>query len=202
MYLQGLNSIVKLPTWVTYPACNAMGGTFSPVNDGSLGECFVKQADAPVQQASAPANITVNTSTNTQVSPVISPNLIQQQQPTNSPIGATTSGAPSQSAQSPVSVAPATPPDTSLTDFLKQMEADQMARDKAAQDAQAKLLAAQNAAPAQQVSTQYVPAPDSGTPAPATTPVATQASSMQSYLPFILAGVGLLAVVAMKKKGK
>lgn len=107
MYLRGLGTVTTIPN-TDAATCSRAGGAWSQNPDirrndipgqgaywvsSQQGTCTIITPDAP--PPSAPANVTVNTSTNTQVSPQISPNLIQQQQPKDSPITAGTVSAPS-----------------------------------------------------------------------------------------------------------
>ncbi len=128
MYLRGLSAVTVIPG-VAYNSCLNMHGAFSgnPMacnNQPSsctadLGNCTIVTADT-----SAPAaNINVSVPTTTTVSPQVSPNLIQQQQPTNSPVGATTSQ--TQPTDSPVSTSTMSPDVQALIDALAKSSAQQ-----------------------------------------------------------------------------
>lgn len=87
MYLAGLADVNQ----TEWSACvNAGGVPYQHLsNPGEPVRFGCNFPPAGSRQAPAPANISVNVPTNTQVSPLISPQFIQQQQPTNSPIGVT-----------------------------------------------------------------------------------------------------------------
>ncbi len=193
-------------------------------------------APAAAPTATSTVTVTVPTNVNTNINPQISPNLIQQQQPQNSPVTAgtrqdTTGGniVPTPSSPNyPVSA----PPDTSLTEAIAALAKQQAAqaaefsasqaaalkaqqdREEAAQKAQQDQMDAylkaqagvQQAAPAQQMTTQYVPSPgDAGLPEDLSMQVNTQTPVVvkpkTSYLPFILAGVALLVLTGSGKQG-
>lgn len=128
-------------------------------------------------------------------------------------------------------MSPYTQPDTSMSDAIAAMLASQqeqnammMAQQRARDDAAAAALAAsqkaqqdqmdaylkaqagqQQSSPAMQTTTQYVPSPgDAGLPPDLSNSFSTQTDvkSKTSYLPFILAGVALLALSGGKGKNR
>jgi len=136
MYLRGLRGMKQIatadPNFCQLQLKGSWSGSYSVNGQPNMGICSYYEPDPVMQsQPSAPANITITVPTTTNVSPQISPQFIQQQQPTNSPIGAALTG----------------PSSGAGDEYLKQAQAEETAR----QDAILKALREMSASSQQQV---------------------------------------------------
>ncbi len=191
MYLRGLQGCTQKqfatadPSYCQLTLRGSWSGSYSVNGQPNMGICTYTECfqDAP-SAASAPANITVTVPTNTTVSPQISPQFIQQQQPTNSPIGAALTG-PTQGADS---------------DYLRKLADEETARQNAIIDA----LRTQQQTPSQVV----VPNTTASADASRAMTDQPQQSSFFSTIPvlpillLIAAGAGIVVVATHKRKGE
>jgi hypothetical protein len=210
--------------------CDAQGGMSAPNKDMFGREISVtctippKAAPAPVTNIQT----TISPNTQTQVSPQISPVFQQQFQPNQSPMtGATQQQAPS--AQTGGGVAPSSGISESQLQAALQRQAQEYAAAQAAREERAMAIQAQmiEAIRAQPLAPAYQPAPTSApvyappisAPAPVYNPdnatgggggipsvediygpQAAPVKTEKNYLPWLIGGGGILAVMMMQRK--
>jgi len=209
MYLQGLSAAPNpncrdihgaVMEWEARKFCPAPSMLF-PMANGWWQCCM---PPAPVA-SSAPANISVSVPTNiqTQVSPQISPNFIQQSNPQDSPVNASTA----QTGTDPAMTA-------LLREVAQRETAERQAAVAAEREAAAEAAAAREREAAREAARAYstgAPVPESFTVAPggggetapgsASATVSAESEANKWLIPALIAG-GILVAVTRNKTGK
>lgn len=177
------------PSFCQLQLKGSWSGSYSVNGQPNMGICSYYEPDpASASSApSAPANITITVPTTTNVSPQISPQFIQQQQPTNSPVGAALTG----------------PSSGAGDDYLSRAQEEETARQNAILDA-LKQMSAQS--PQQIVVPNTTQSADAARDATNTHDKTSFFSSEIPVLPLLLivglAGIGVMAAANHKENRK